>query len=59
MEEQQTRRRTRKSTKPTLIHVNLRLPLKVLDYYKQYPNYTAKMRSVLTEHAQKEAAEEN
>jgi len=31
-----------------LVHVNLRLPKEVLDFYKRYPQYTQKMREVLT-----------
>lgn len=31
-----------------LEHVNLRLPKEVLDFYKRYPQYTQKMREVLT-----------
>ena len=31
-----------------LEHVNLRLPKEVLDFYKKYPQYTQKMREVLT-----------
>ena len=31
-----------------LKHVNLRLPKEVLDFYKKYPQYTRKMREVLT-----------
>lgn len=58
MEEQQTRRRRGKSTKPSLVHVNVRLPVHVVEFYKQYPNYTAKMRSVLTEYVQRETEKE-
>ena len=42
--------RTRK--RPTLTHVNIRLPLWVFEYYKGQPNYTRAMREVLTMHAQ-------
>lgn len=31
-----------------LVHVNLRLPKEVLAFYKKYPQYTQKMREVLT-----------
>lgn len=40
--------------KPTLAHVNIRLPLWVFEYYKQKPNYTKAMREVLTIHAQED-----
>lgn len=41
-------------TKPTMLHVNVRLPLDTLEFYKTYPNYTKKMRDVLVAYAQKE-----
>jgi len=40
-----------KGKKPALVHVNVRLPIDVLDYYKQFPSYTIKMREVLEKHA--------
>jgi hypothetical protein len=40
-----------KGKRPALTHVNLRLPVWVIEYYKQYPSYTGKMREVLTAHA--------
>jgi len=39
-----------KGKKPALIHVNLRIPMEVLDYYKEFPSYTIKMREVLEKH---------
>jgi len=38
-----------KGKKEAMVHVNLRLPMKVLAYYQQFPSYTVKMREVLTE----------
>lgn len=58
MEEQVITVRRRKRTKPALVHVNVRVPPSVMEFYRQYPNYTAKMRSVLAEYAQKETAKE-
>ena len=40
-----------KGKKPALVHVNLRIPMEVLDYYKEFPSYTIKMREVLELHA--------
>jgi hypothetical protein len=36
---------------------NLRLRTDILDYYKTFPSYTAKMREVLTEYAEAESAD--
>jgi hypothetical protein len=32
-------------------HVTIRLPTEALDFYKGFPNFTAKMREVLTDYA--------
>jgi hypothetical protein len=37
---------------PAMVHVNVRLPQEVLDYYKQWPNYTKMIRTVLTNYAE-------
>lgn len=51
MEEKVKRTRTR--TKPAMVHVNVRLPAWVLDYYKQQStSYTKMLRDVLVQHAQ-------
>ena len=42
-----------KGKKLALLHVNIRLPVEVLNFYKQYPSYTQKMREVLTAHISK------
>lgn len=52
MEEQAKKRTRGKGTKPALLHVNLRLPSWVVDYFKEQPNYTSAMREVLIMHAQ-------
>ena len=32
-------------------HVTIRLPTEALDFYKGFPNFTAKIREVLTDYA--------
>ena len=39
------------------VHVNVRLSQEVLEFYKTFPNYTGKMREVLTNYAREHAAE--
>jgi len=41
--------------KPSLVHVNLRVPREVVNYYRGYSNYTGKMREVLTAYANHQA----
>ena len=36
-----------------MLHVNVRLPQDVLDYFKEFPSYTKEMRRVLEEHVNK------
>jgi hypothetical protein len=43
--------KTRQSKKQALAHINIRIPKEVVDFYRQYPSYTKKMREVLTAHA--------
>jgi hypothetical protein len=58
--DKEVKKRTRgKGTKPALVHVNLRLPLWVVEYYKEKPNYTGAMREVLTIHARDNQIEDN
>jgi len=53
MSDTETTKRVRGSGKnPALAHVNLRLPVWVLEFYKKHPSYTGKMREVLAEYAQ-------
>jgi len=40
--------------KEPMVHVNVRLPRYVLEHFKQYPNYTRKMREVLIERVREE-----
>lgn len=47
-----------KGKKPALVHVNLRLPKEVLEKYKGFPNYTGKMREVLTNFVKEQNHEE-
>jgi uncharacterized protein (DUF4415 family) len=52
MSEQTTPKRVRGKGKTRLAlgHINLRVPNEVIEFYKQrYPNYTGKMREVLTQ----------
>ncbi len=37
--------------RPAMSLTHLRIPTEVLDYYKTYPSYTAKMREVLADYA--------
>lgn len=46
-----------KGKKEAMIHVNLRLPVKVLEYYKQFPSYTIAMRDVLNKHVKQQGGE--
>jgi uncharacterized protein (DUF4415 family) len=45
--EMPTKRVRGKGKNPAKAHVNLRLPVEVLEFYKEFPNYTGKMREVL------------
>ena len=53
MEEQVKRGGRGKVVKPALVHINLRIPESVLEFYKRYPSYTAKMREVLTQYKER------
>lgn len=35
-----------------MVHVNVRLPGYVLDYFKQFPSYTKAIRDALEQHVQ-------
>lgn len=54
MTEEVTRKRGQRGPgkRPALSHTNLRLPKEVLDFYKTFPNFSAKMREVLTDYAE-------
>ena len=49
---EQSKRTRGKQKAPTLVHVNVRIPQEVLDYYKQWPSYTKMIRTVLTNYAE-------
>ena len=36
-----------KDERRVMVHINVRLPEDVVEFYKQYPNYTRRMREVL------------
>jgi uncharacterized protein (DUF4415 family) len=36
-----------KDERQPMVHINVRLPEDVVEFYKQYPNYTRAMRDVL------------
>ena len=36
-----------------MLHINMRLPQYVVDYFKEFPSYTKEMRRVLEEHVNK------
>jgi hypothetical protein len=36
-----------KDERRVMVHINVRLPEDVVEFYKQYPNYTRAMRDVL------------
>jgi len=48
-----------KEKKEAMVHVNLRLPIKVLAYYQQFPNYTVKMREALEEYVEQQDRDES
>ena len=41
-----------KGKKLAMTFVTLRIPVPLLEYYQQFPAYTAEIRRVLTEHAE-------
>lgn len=44
--------------KGRMVHVNLRLPSEVVEFYKKYNNYSAAMRHVLTQYVHEAKAED-
>jgi len=52
MSEEERRRGRGKAVRPAMVHVNLRVPQDVLDYYKEWPSYTKMMRTVLSNYAE-------
>ena len=49
---EQTKRGRGKGSKPAMPLVNLRLTEEVIAFYKQWPNYSKMMRTVLTNYAE-------
>lgn len=41
-----------KTRKEAMVHVNVRLPVEVLDYFMQYNNYTKAIRTVLEQYVE-------
>ena len=41
-----------KARKEAMVHVNVRLPVEVLDYFMQYNNYTKAIRTVLEQYVE-------
>jgi|TARA_R110000822_G_scaffold36286_2_gene102308 hypothetical protein len=44
--------------KGRMVHVNLRLPSEVVEFYKKYNNYSAAMRHVLAQYVYEAKAED-
>lgn len=59
MDEVKTKRVRGKGKLPAKVHVNLRIPEPVLEFYKGFPSYTGKMREVLVNYAKEHNHEEN
>lgn len=59
MSSEQSKRVRGKGKHPAKVHVNLRLPYEVLEFYKGFPSYTGKMREVLTNFAKEQNHEES
>jgi uncharacterized protein (DUF4415 family) len=51
MTPEQGKRVRGKGRNPAKVHVNLRVPGDVLEFYRKSPNYTKLMREVLTAYA--------
>jgi uncharacterized protein (DUF4415 family) len=47
-----------KGKTPAKAHVNLRVPEEVLEFYRRYPSYTAKMREVLIQYKEQVEAQD-
>ena len=48
----ETRKPRGKGIKPAMVHINVRLPKHVVDYFKLYTSYTGEMRRVLEKHVE-------
>lgn len=58
MNDKPVKRMRGKGKHPAKVHVNLRMPEEVLEFYKRYPSYTAKMREVLTDFKERTEAQD-
>ena len=45
--------------KPTFVHMSLRLPKEVVEYFETFPNKQAKIREVLTNYVKSQTGETN
>jgi len=45
-----------KNIKPAMAHVSVRISFDALEYYKQFPSYTMKIREVLENYAAEQKA---
>jgi hypothetical protein len=43
-----------KGVKPAMVLTNIRLPRPVVDYFKEFPNFSVEIRKVLTAHVERE-----
>ena len=59
MSDELVKRKRGKGKHPAKVHVNLRMPEEVLEFYKRYPSYTAKMREVLTTYVQEQQSKKD
>lgn len=48
-----------KQRKVAMVHVNVRLPVYVIEHFQQYPNYTKAIRVVLEQHVHEALDEED
>ena len=48
----ETRKPRGKGIKPAMVHINVRLPEHVVDYFKLHTSYTGEMRRVLEKHVE-------
>jgi hypothetical protein len=48
-----------KQKTPTLVHINVRVPVEVINYFKQFPSYTGEIREVLTKHVKEKTTTNN
>ena len=44
-----------KGVKPAMVLTNIRLPRPVVDYFKEFPNFSVEIRKVLTAHVESDS----